>query len=87
MTFEEIQQRAVADWEAWQSDARPRILVGTATCGKAAGADVIVDTFVRELRERNIAATVTGVGCIGLCYVEPIVDIILPVNRELVTVT
>jgi len=78
MTFEEIRQRAISEWEALEQSSKPRIFVGTGTCGKAAGADVVLATIEREIAERNIDATVTQVGCIGLCYNEPLVDIIKP---------
>jgi (2Fe-2S) ferredoxin len=79
-TFGEIQSRATSEWEALEHSAKPRILVGTATCGQAAGASSVLEAINRELARRNIEAIVTQVGCIGLCYAEPLVDIIKP-NR------
>jgi NADH-quinone oxidoreductase subunit F len=78
MTFDEIQQRAVTEWDVWQKSKKPRILVGTATCGRAAGALSILDVINDSLRKLKIKASVTEVGCIGLCFVEPMVDIIKP---------
>ncbi|GAF91011.1 unnamed protein product, partial [marine sediment metagenome] len=78
MTFEEIQKKAVSEWEALQRSEKPRILVGTATCGRAAGAEAVVAAIYEELSRRNIEAIITQVGCIGLCYAEPLVDIIKP---------
>lgn len=80
MTFDEIQKQAMSAWEALQYSGKPRIFVGTATCGRAAGAMAIVEAIDKELSQRNIEAVVTQVGCIGLCYAEPLVDIIKP-NR------
>jgi len=80
MTFDEIQNQAISEYEALQHSEKPRILVGTATCGRAAGAMAIVETLNKELSQRGIEAVVTQVGCIGLCYAEPLVDIIKP-NR------
>ena len=57
---------------------RPRIVVGTATCGRAAGAMKVLKTIRDELRRHDIDADVTEVGCIGLCFAEPLVDIIKP---------
>ena len=54
------------------------ILVGSATCGKSAGALEIVDTFKKEINDQQLDAEVIEVGCIGLCYLEPIVTIIKP---------
>ena len=80
MTFDELRRQAISEWEALQRSEKPRILVGTATCGRAAGAMAIVETIDKELSQRVIEAVVTQVGCIGLCYAEPLVDIIKP-NR------
>jgi NADH-quinone oxidoreductase subunit F len=78
MTFEEIQKKAVTEWAKWQKSKKPRILVGTATCGRAAGALSILDVIHDSLQKLRIKASVTEVGCIGLCFVEPMVDIIKP---------
>ena len=51
------------------------IMVGTGTCGIAAGARETLDAIVAELSRRNIDAHVTTVGCIGMCVSEPLVDI------------
>lgn len=76
MTFEEIQSRATAEWE--DLCGKTRILVGAATCGRSAGALAVLDAINEELTKRNINAVVTQVGCIGLCYIEPIIDIAKP---------
>lgn len=78
MRFAEIQKRATAEWERLQYSQTPRILVGAATCGRAAGAEAVLGAIDRELKQRNIDAIVVQVGCIGLCYAEPLVDIIKP---------
>ena len=54
-----------------------RIIVGMATCGIAAGARPVMNAFVDEIQKRNIAnATVSMTGCIGMCRLEPIVEVI-----------
>ena len=78
MNFEERRNQATAEWDALQKSPRPRILVGAATCGLAAGAEQVIDAIKSELGRLSIDATVMRVGCIGLCYAEPIVDIIKP---------
>ncbi len=57
---------------------KPRIVVGTATCGRAAGAMKVLKTIKDELKRHKIDADITEVGCIGLCFAEPLVDIIKP---------
>ncbi len=80
MSFDEIKKQAIAEWAAQQQSASPRILVGTATCGRAAGALDVLEAIKHEVTRLGIGATVTQVGCIGLCYAEPLIDIIKP-NR------
>ncbi|MBR5280492.1 MAG: (2Fe-2S) ferredoxin domain-containing protein [Clostridia bacterium] len=56
-----------------------RVVVGMATCGIAAGARPVMNTFVEEIAKRqlnNVKVTMTG--CIGLCKLEPIVEVIDP---------
>ena len=55
----------------------PWIRIGNAICGKAAGADQVIDAVRGELRRHDIEATVSEVGCLGLCYAEPLLDITL----------
>lgn len=78
MKFADVQEQAITEWEALQSSQIPRILVGAATCGRAAGAEAVLDAIDKELTQRGIDAVVIQVGCIGLCYAEPLVDIIKP---------
>jgi len=78
MTFEEIYQQSVAEWNVLWGGDKPCILVGTATCGRAAGALDVLEVIHEELARQRIEATVMQVGCVGLCYAEPIVDIIKP---------
>ena len=78
MDFQEIQDRAKTAWGALQQSDKPVILIGMATCGKAAGADGVLKALEAELAQRNIETTIIPVGCIGMCYLEPIVDIIKP---------
>ena len=53
-----------------------RVVVGMATCGIAAGARPVLNSFVEEVARRkltNIAVSQTG--CIGMCQYEPIVEV------------
>jgi len=78
VNFDEIQKKALAGMEALEHSDQPQIIIGAATCGRAAGAMTIIDTINAELARRNIKATITLVGCIGICYLEPLVDIVKP---------
>jgi NADP-reducing hydrogenase subunit HndB len=54
-----------------------RVVVGMATCGIAAGARPVLNTFVEEVAGQGLAdkVTVTQTGCIGICQFEPVVEI------------
>lgn len=54
-----------------------RIVVGMATCGIAAGARPVLNTFVEEVDKAGLTSTVqvTQTGCIGICRLEPIVEV------------
>ena len=54
-----------------------RIVVGMATCGIAAGARPVLNAFVEEVNNENLAdtVTVTQTGCIGICQYEPVVEV------------
>lgn len=55
-----------------------QVKVAMATCGIASGAKPIMDFFVDELDKRGIGAVVTQTGCMGYCYAEPTVEVIMP---------
>ncbi len=57
---------------------KPRIAVGLATCGIAAGADRVYRAFEEKIEEKFLDVYFTKVGCIGYCREEPIVNILLP---------
>lgn len=54
------------------------VLVGTATCGRAAGALTVLETFQKEIEKNGIDAEVVEVGCMGHCYAEPMVIVHKP---------
>ena len=55
------------------------IIVGMGTCGIAAGAKDTLDAFVTELEEQELDnVKVTQTGCMGLCYAEPTVEVLMP---------
>ncbi len=75
-TFETLQATAQAREDTLNSGLRIR--VGVALCGEAAGAFEVLEALNAEVASRGLAASVQEVGCIGLCYAEPLVDIQLP---------
>jgi len=62
-----------------------RVVVGMATCGIAAGARPVMLKFLEEVQKRNLQnVTVSQTGCIGMCRLEPMLDVIMP-GKEKVT--
>lgn len=62
-----------------------RIVVGMATCGIAAGARPVLSALVDEVNKRGLSnVTVAQTGCIGMCRLEPIVEVMAP-GKEKVT--
>ena len=62
-----------------------RVVIGMATCGIAAGARPVILAFMDEISKRGVQhVTVSQTGCIGMCRLEPMVDVILP-GQEKVT--
>lgn len=58
------------------SPGNTRITVGAATCGNAKGAAKIIETLKYQIKKQKIKADVVKVGCNGMCYAEPIVEVI-----------
>lgn len=63
-----------------------RVVVGMATCGIAAGARPVLNTFVEEVNKEGLSekVTVSQTGCIGICQFEPVVEI-FEAGKEKVT--
>ncbi|MDC7242421.1 MAG: (2Fe-2S) ferredoxin domain-containing protein [Sphaerochaetaceae bacterium] len=54
-----------------------RVQVGYGTCGIAAGATPVYETFVNEIKKLNLDnVEIVKVGCMGECAFEPIVEIV-----------
>lgn len=71
--FAKLQEHAQKDWARLKE--KPLILIGAATCGRAAGALTLLEEVKNELARLNLDANVLEVGCMGHCYAEPIMVI------------
>lgn len=58
--------------------ARIKVMVGMGTCGRASGADPVVEAIQEEAKRRNLDLQLTSTGCLGLCQKEPLVDVVKP---------
>lgn len=61
-----------------EDSSEPLIMVGSATCGQAAGALDVVKAFQDTLKKHGLDYPVIETGCIGHCYAEPLVLIKKP---------
>ncbi len=69
-----------------EDDNAVRVVVGMATCGIAAGARPVMKAIMDEIEKRGIAnCAVTQTGCIGVCRLEPIVEVYLPGSDDKIT--
>ena len=57
-----------------------RVVVGMATCGIAAGARPVLNALVEGVNKEGLMdkVTVSQTGCIGICQLEPIVEVFEP---------
>ena len=53
------------------------IRVGLATCGIAAGSQRVYDALASSLESSGLDIPLRRVGCIGMCYNEPLVDVVM----------
>ncbi|MDP2949031.1 MAG: NADH-quinone oxidoreductase subunit F, partial [Chloroflexota bacterium] len=77
-TYQELRQKAEEAWRTVENPVRPRIAVGIATCSRALGADETLAAIRQEVSRRGLDADVAVVGCWGLCFAEPLVEIAKP---------
>jgi NADH-quinone oxidoreductase subunit F len=55
---------------------KPRVLVGLASCGIAAGAQKTFDKINEIKKADHLDMEVKKTGCIGMCYREPLVEVV-----------
>ncbi len=77
-SFLEIGLEAGNRWRELIAGEKPWIRIGTALCGEAAGAFEVAEAVELELANQAVLAQVSRVGCLGLCFAEPLMDVQLP---------
>ena len=81
---EEVQSKIKLRENSDNPEQLVQVKVGMATCGIASGAKEIMKYFVEELEQQAVDAIVTQTGCMGYCYAEPTVEVILPNSEPVV---
>lgn len=76
-TSEDLDRAAVRGRATLYPD-RPKVIVGMATCGQAAGAREVLEAAQEEAEKSGHTIQVSQTGCIGWCCQEPLLDVWLP---------
>ncbi|KAB3533534.1 (2Fe-2S) ferredoxin domain-containing protein [Alkaliphilus serpentinus] len=74
--LEKIRQAALEKVNLRTDRKGTRIVVGMATCGISAGARPVLMALLEEAQKRNLEdVIITQTGCIGVCRLEPIIEV------------
>ncbi len=76
--IDDRRRQAAAKWEELQKNPVPFIYIGAASCGLAAGAAEAQEAVEKYLKKHKVKARIIQVGCIGPCYLEPLMDVQMP---------
>ncbi|MEG1719580.1 MAG: (2Fe-2S) ferredoxin domain-containing protein [Clostridia bacterium] len=77
--------KSQVEMRSGSENEKTRVVVGMATCGIAAGARPVLAELISEIDKRQLHdVLITQTGCIGVCRLEPIVEIYKP-GEEKVT--
>jgi len=78
MNYSAIKAKAEKEWNWLENLPQPLIQLGMGTCGRASGADEILGSVKQTLKDANLLARTMEVGCIGMCYLEPLMAVRKP---------
>ncbi len=74
--LKKIREEALKKREVKSASGQKKIIVGMGTCGIAAGARDTMKAILQIIESENLSGiAVTQTGCIGLCEMEPIVQV------------
>lgn len=74
--LKKLREESLDKVDVRRSSNGTRIVVGMATCGISAGARPVMMALVEEVKRRNLQdVQVTQTGCIGVCKLEPIIEV------------
>jgi len=71
--FDAMVKKAKDTWRALQNQKKPVIYASSASCGRAAGIKAVIEKL-KEI-SKELPLDIIEVGCIGPCYLEPIIGI------------
>jgi NADH-quinone oxidoreductase subunit F len=76
----DINQKIEQAKKQWQKKTQDEfyVTIGVGTCGLAAGSAETLAAIEAELQQRDLQATISRVGCVGMCSYEPMVELQMP---------
>lgn len=75
----EIKVKTIKELDNSANAKKTRIVVGLATCGIAAGATPVYETLIKGIEAKGLKdVSVTQTGCLGMCKLEPLVQVFAP---------
>ena len=78
-----IKEKALKEAQQRKESDGYRVVVGMATCGIAAGARPVMTALIDEVAKKDLKNVyVTQTGCIGVCRLEPIVEVYEPSGEK-----
>lgn len=75
--LEEIRNKMKPSVVLREDSGKTRVVVGMATCGIAAGARPVLQSFVENIANEGLGdkVQVLQTGCIGICRYEPVAEV------------
>ncbi len=80
----EVEEKIKLRERSENPDKVVQVKVAMATCGIASGAKETMQFLIDELDYKSVDSIVTQTGCMGYCYAEPTVEVILPGQKPVV---
>lgn len=77
-SMEDLAQARTLAFEQQPAHSGYVIYIGTATCGLAAGAAETLHALQQAVQQSGSPAVIVETGCIGLCSLEPVVEVRQP---------
>jgi NADH-quinone oxidoreductase subunit F len=81
--FDQIRKHASGLWQELQNSPEPLVYVGMGSCGLASGAGEVWESVRKKITRSRQKVHMMKVGCIGPCYLEPLLDIKPPGSLRL----
>lgn len=76
MDYQQIRQNAESLFQAKWGGGATKIFIGSATCGISVGAQEVSRAFEEAIKRHGLQAEIIKVGCLGICFAEPLVYIL-----------